>query len=293
MPSSIWLYSCISRERFNPYCMHPKIAICLSDLHVGSTTGLLGPDFKTHEGYHVRQNEVQQWMWKCWQDCWKWARHIIGDDSWLAVVNGDLIDGNHHNTREIWSPDNNDHSSACVEILKHALTGSDSVYITEGTNVHTQNSEHGIASALKSEGIHVKKPEGKLTAWPELRLSIANTNCEFNHHMGVSMRSYLESSQFSITLGDIRNQRAREGGKIPKVIVRSHRHRFGLYEDGYGMIVALPSWQASTRFTQRVAPAIVPQCGLVLLDWRDTEGDCTPVIQKRLHICKNPTSNIV
>lgn len=263
----------------------PRIAVFFSDLHVGSTAGLLQPDFTTHEGYKVVLNSVQEWLWGCWQDCWKWAHEVIGKDPWIAVVNGDLIDGNHHDTREIWSPDDADHGMACSELLRDTLKGSSAVYVTEGTNVHVQNSEHGIAASLAHD-LPVRKPGGKLAAWPELRLSIAGSYCEIDHHMPTTMRSYLEASQLSITLGDIRNQRAREGGRIPKLIVRSHRHRFGLYEDGYGMMLALPGWQASGRFLRRVAPGIVPQVGLCIADWRHVEDGGTPVIHKRLHTVK-------
>lgn len=189
----------------------PRIAVFLSDLHVGSTVGLLRPNFTTHEGYSVSLNPVQKWLWECWQDCWEWANSVIGADYFVAVVNGDLIDGNHHDTREIWSPDEADHASACTEILKDSLKGASAVYITEGTNVHTKNAEHGIAASLD---LPVRKPRGKLAAWPELRLSIAGTYCEIDHHMPTTMRSYLEASQLSITLGDIRNQRAREGAEF-------------------------------------------------------------------------------
>jgi hypothetical protein len=103
------------------------------------------------------------------------------------------------------------------------------------------------------------------------------------------MRSYLEASALSITLGDIRNQRSRSGAEVPKVIVRSHRHRFGLYEDGYGMMVALPAWQALTRFGRKVVPGAMPQCGIVILDWRNVEDGGTPVVHKRLHTIKQPS----
>lgn len=264
----------------------PKVGVFFGDLHCGSTMGLLKPGFVTHEGNGIKLNEYQEWMWEAWTDCWKWAKKVIGKDSWFAVNNGDSIDGNHHHTREIWSPDEADHMASCADILSEALEGASEVYLTEGTNVHVKNMEHGIARRLKNDGIKVRSPKG-MHAWPELKLEVAGARCEVDHHMSVAMRSYLEASALSITLGDIRNQRARTGGTVPKLIVRSHRHRFGLYEDGYGMMIALPPWQGITRFTRRVVPGAVPQVGLIVCDWRTCSTNETPVVHKRLHTLKS------
>jgi hypothetical protein len=262
-----------------------KILVAFGDLHCGSVSGLLKPGFVTHEENEIKLNPFQEWLWSSWLDCQDWLKTIVGKDPWACVVNGDLIDGNHHRTREIWSPDESDHAGAAVEVLEDFLEDAAEVYLTEGTNVHVNNIEHAIARSLSNKGIAVKMPKGK-QAWPELRLEVSGTLCEVDHHMPTTMRSYLEAGPLSITLGDIRNQRARVGAPIPKVIIRSHRHRFGLYEDGYGMVVALPAWQGATRFTRRVVPGIVPQAGIVVLDWRKTEGNCTPVVHKRLHTLK-------
>jgi len=271
--------------------MKPKVLVCVSDTHVGSSFGLLHPGFETHEGNPVGQNELQKWLWSAWEDCWKWADQVIGKDEWSLVINGDAVDGNHHHTKEIWSPDEGDHLQAAAEILTDAASGASSVYITEGTESHTKGMEHALARILKNNGVKVVT-NGKRGAWDSLHLKVSDSLCEFDHHMPTSMRSYLEASALSITLGDIRNQRARSGAESPRVIVRSHRHRFGLYEDGYGMMVALPAWQGLTRFGRKVVPGAMPQCGLVILDWRGTEGDCTPTVHKRLHTIKPPTPRI-
>lgn len=212
---------------------------------------------------------------------------IIGSDEYAIAMNGDATDGNHHHTKEIWSVDETDHIDAAAEILTSFCKGAHSVYLTEGTESHTKGAEHTIAKILKGNGINVVSPSAKRGAWDSLHIKIGGALVEVDHHMPTSMRSYLESSALGITLGDIRNQRARAGVEVPKVIIRSHRHRFGLYEDGYGMMVALPSWQGLTRFGRKVVPGAMPQVGLVILDWRGVEDGGTPVVHKRLHTVKS------
>lgn len=269
---------------------NPRLLVCVGDPHVGSTVGLLHPGFVTHEGNAVSQNELQKWMWDAWEDGKEWRDTICGKDPWACVLNGDAVDGNHHGTKEIWSVDESDHLQAAKEIFTDFAKDAHSLYVVEGTESHTRNLEHALASMLRGEGLNVVSPSKRRPAWDSLKVRVAGSACEFDHHMPTSMRSYLEASALSITLGDIRNQRARAGEIVPKVIVRSHRHRFGLYEDGYGMMVALPAWQALTRFGRKVVPGAMPQCGLVILDWRNVEDGGTPVVHKRLHTIKSPPS---
>lgn len=269
----------------------PKFVICVSDLHVGSHKGLLHPGFVSHEGTAIGQNEIQKWLWSAWEDCWKWAKDVVGKEDFILVINGDVVDGNHHGSKEIWSVDEGDHLAAAADILVEVGKDAKAVYITEGTESHTKGMEHALAKILRLKGVKVVT-DGRRGAWESLHLKVSDSLCEFDHHMPTSMRSYLEASALSITLGDIRNQRARSGAESPRVIVRSHRHRFGLYEDGYGMMVALPAWQGLTRFGRKVVPGAMPQCGLVILDWRGSEGNCTPTVHKRLHTIKPPTPRI-
>lgn len=264
----------------------PRLVVCLSDTHVGSSLGLLQPDFITHEGNRIGQNDLQKWIWQAWQDCRKWRKGIIGNDKYALVINGDVIEGNHHHTKEIWSPDDGDHLTAAVELFSEFKDAS-AIYITEGTEAHTKNLEHAFAKMLKHKGLKVVSPSTKRGAWDSLKLRVAGAQCEFDHHMSTVMRSYLEASALSITLGDIRNQRSRAGNIIPRVVMRSHRHRFGLYEDGYGMMIALPAWQGLTRYGRKYVPGATPQLGMLILDWRNSEDDDTPVVHKRLHTIRN------
>lgn len=260
----------------------------VGDPHAGSTYGVLPEGFITHEGNEVKRNALQRWMGDAWDDCMEFKKKVIGKDPFALGWNGDLIDGNHHGTKEIWSVNEADHMMAAVEFMKPLSLEADSVYITEGTESHTKNAEHTIAKILQGDGVNVISPKGK-GAWDSLALEIAGSLVEVDHHMPTAMRSYLEASALSIMLGDVRNQRARAGARCPDVIVRSHRHRFGLYEDGYGMALALPAWQALTRFGRKVVPGAMPQVGIVILDWRNVEDGGTPVVHKRLHTIKSRT----
>ena len=260
-----------------------KILVLASDLHVGGSSGLLPPGFLSFEGNEIKQNPYQKWLWEKWGDCWEWSRKIIGKDKWYCAINGDIIDGNHHMTREIISPDVADHIAASVKVLSDVLQDSEGVYVTEGTNVHVNNSEHGIAMSLKYQGVKVISPNKNKVAWPEMDIVIHGCRCAIDHHVSTSTKPSTESSTYSQTLSTVQDRYVRAGWKVPKFLVRSHRHQFGYFSDGYRSMVILPPWQGATRFTRRVVPRVIPQCGLVIADWRNVEHGEPPVIHSRIH----------
>jgi hypothetical protein len=242
------------------------------------------PGFHTKEGNEIGLNKAQKWLWECWEDAWKWFYGIAKKDDWTMIVNGDAIDGfHHHAVREIWTPDESEHGIAAYHVLKAPALKASEVYITEGTEVHTKGHEHPLAYQLKAKGSHVVMPEGQGGAWPTLSISFAGTFCKFDHHIGATTRPYLEASMFSISLGAVRTEYSRAGKNPPRVIVRSHRHRFGMFDDGCGMCIVTPPWQLLTRFGRKVVPEAIPQVGIVVLDWRERGDDELPDVKRRLY----------
>lgn len=271
----------------------PKLLVILSDLHCGATAGLFPKDFVTFEGNEIKQNVFQEWLWEQWKDVWQWKEQVCGKDAWSAALNGDLIDGNHHYTKEIISADANDHVAAAIECLQPYLSGAQSVFLSEGTHCHVGNSEHGIGKVLKNQGVNVREYTKRKTAFPGLDFRIHGCVVSMDHHVATSARSQNESAAYSQTLADIRNRRSRAGWEIPGLIVRSHRHQYGCFDDGYGKMVILPPWQGRTRFTDKVVVGIVAQCGMVIADWRHVEYGQPPVIHTRLHTIEMPTPQIL
>lgn len=242
--------------------------MAFSDPHAGASNGLLPPNFTSFEGQEIKQNPYQKWTWKRWNDFWKHVYKIVGKEEFAAVANGDLIDGNHHNTREIISPNVDDHVEACMELITEHLLKASQVYVTEGTNVHTQNSEHGIARGLKARGVAIIQPTERKFAWPTLDVRIQGVLVNIDHHVSAATSSVSEAAAFSRTIADVTTKRQRAGWRVPKMFIRSHRHVYGCWSNGYQKMICLPSWQGLGRFVHRVAPGSVPHCGGVVLEWK-------------------------
>lgn len=277
------------QHKRKPKLAKPRLVVVLSDLHAGGTTAIMPKGFYTKEGNLIGLNPIQEWLWDAWVKSWDWFYELAGDDPWTLVINGDTIDGDHHRTTQLWSRDEADHGIASYHLLKDHARNASSVYLTQGTEAHTKGHESALAYQLHSLGANVRMPDGFAGAWPSLDLEIAGTYVKADHHIGATCRAYLESSALSIALSDMRLRCNRAGHRVPRIVVRAHRHQYGFYEDGYGAIVISPCWQQLTRFGHRVVPGAVLQTGIVVLDWRKTGDDCIPHVRRNLFTTEAPS----
>lgn len=251
----------------------------LSDLHVGSTVGLWPKDFVSNEGNPIGQNRFQEWLWECWEDMLCWAQRTIGDDKFDLVVNGDLVDGIHHKTLQVMTPDPGDQTTAVKQVLGFLAETCNNLHIIKGTEVHTRNDEVRIGYALGG----TQNPENAQHAWDTLDLTAHGCLYNFAHHISVTSRTYLEAGAHSIALGNLTHSRARCGKPVPKVMCRGHRHRHGIWEDGNQTSVITGAWQGLTRFGYKVVPDAVPQPSAVIFDHRGLEEGDSPLIHRRVY----------
>lgn len=259
-----------------------KKLVVLSDMHIGSTTGLWPKSFKTHEGFHVGQNDFQKWLWSCWVDCQKWIKKKTGDQPYELLLNGDLIEGIHHRTIEVMTPDPNDMVGAAIETLAPIAEKAKAVYLTSGTECHTRNTEAWVGRELEaavdpSTGHHV---------FNRLELEFGEHLVAASHHMSTACRPYLEASAHSLTLGSEIQERARAGKRPPTIVIKGHRHVHGIWQDGMGMCMSTGAWQGLTRHGQKVVPHAVPRPSCFVLDFTNLEKGDLPVVHQRIYIAE-------
>lgn len=247
-----------------------KHLVVISDLHCGSTLGLLPPGFVTHEGQEVVANAAQAYLWDCWLAFWAKANAITGG-RYSLLVNGDLVEGCHHKSTQVISPDPGDHMAAAIQALRPAAAGAEAVYVVEGTECHTGGMEHAIARELAA----TRDPATGRHAWPRLELKLARAHLVASHHMPTTKRPYLEASGLGLELNTERLEAMRGGHAVPSVVIRSHRHKYGAFSDESGLLVATPPWQLLTRFGHKVVPAASCHIGGVILTF---DGDCLPSV---------------
>jgi hypothetical protein len=255
----------------------PRLLVLTGDHHFGGTGALLPPNFRTLEGQTIGQNSLQKWMWECWEDAWRWVDALAANDPWGLVLMGDEVEGNHHRTKEIISPDDSDHFKAAVQALKPIVAKAHSTFVIEGTECHTHNMEAALGEKL---GCRIN-PETGLHVFGRLALDVCGVRFVARHHIPATSRPYLEASQLSIQLGVERIECVRRNETPPRILASAHRHRPGDFCDRHGISLVTHAWQGLTRHGRKVVPAGSPLPGIYVLDWRGIPDGQLPQLHVR------------
>jgi len=267
-----------------------KLIVVVSDLHCGSTVGLMPPEFVTEEGNALMQNPLQKWLWDCWLRAQDFAHAVVNGDPYVLVLNGDAVEGIHHGTKQIISPKTKDHMACAEETIESLAEIASQVVLVKGTECHTGSDELTLGKILggaKDPDTNKRKPQH---AFDRLTLDIHGTRCAFSHHIGASLGSYLEATQMSVAINEEHMAAVTNGEPAPTVIVRSHRHRFCYFGNDHSLCVVTPPWQALTRFGYKVVPAARCHPGIVVLDWRESDAGGLPRLHHKTYEAPHPTA---
>jgi hypothetical protein len=260
----------------------PRLVLIVSDLHCGSTVGLMHPDCVVTDDdgeKAIPQRPYQRWLWQCWLDMIETTGEVIGKDPHHLVVNGDVVEGIHHGGRQVVSDNPKHHGEIAWHCLNPIAERAEGVYIVRGTECHVKNDEHHIAEKLAA----VKDKETGLRVWDHLPLRMNGLLLSFRHHISATARNYLEAGALSVHLGHEQLECQRSGWPVPNIIVRAHRHRHGEYTDGVAMTLVTAAWQGETRHVHKAVVGAVSRPSWILLDWRGRgEGDL-PAVHRRIY----------
>jgi len=247
--------------------------IVVSDLHCGSIVALCPPDLvSVEEGTPIPQNDWQKWLWEHWEDFWRWTatQTSTGDDVTL-MVNGDLIEGNHHRSVQAW-PETADHVNAAIAVLQPIARQVTRTYVVVGTEAHTKNVEHGIARAIGAE----THPDGRHAA-DVLEVDADDQLLVWAHHCSTTSRAWLTSGEPGRLISNARLAAINAGHKPPNFVGAAHRHRMDYWTDGGRQHCVIgPSWQLLTRYGYKVVTHEKPHVGGYIVTVDSGKITCTP-----------------
>jgi len=249
-----------------------KAIVSVSDLHTGSTTGLLPTGVKGVDGTPIGQNPFQKTLYKYWRHFWhEFVPEVTKGASALFVeINGDAIDGVHHDTTNIVSNSWKAQEDAAIQTLQEVPElcpkKIDEWFFVKGTEVHVGkngDSEERIAKTLGA----VQNEIGEYASY-QWRIDVDGMLFQFAHHIGTTSSAAYESSAPMRELIAALVEAAQWGQKLPDVLVRSHRHRFIEVpiptERGRIRVVITPAWQLRTPFVERIDRMRLPHIGGVV-----------------------------
>ena len=242
----------------------PPVTACIviSDLHCGCRFGLCPPDpVPLDGGGAYKPSRYQKFIWHLWDQFWnKWVPEVVGDRKFCVVVNGDIIDGTHHNTVTQISHNLADQLYIAKQVLSPIVKRAEGrVYVVRGTEAHGGRSGQEEDKLCEMLGIG----PSQFSLW----LNIGGKILHFAHHIGSANTLQTEPSGLIRELSSTMIQAARWRGLLPDCIVRSHRHtniEIRLQTSrGPSVAFCTAGWQLKTPFTYKIALAktAIPQIG--------------------------------
>lgn len=268
--------------------MSTVIAIA-GDLHCGSTIGLCpATGIELDDGGWYDPSEAQLWLWEEWEKHWKVVQSLARKNTLHLVLNGDLIDGDHHRTSQIASPLTGIHIRTAMESLAVPLgLKPKQIHVVRGTPTHvgrSAESEEGIARALHNQGWPIEQdPDTGMYSSYRRRLDIGDVRLDIAHHgrMGQranTRRSYSALYAFDVWAenalemwqemkrGDV--QKAWDEKRPPDLGIRSHNHQYmdsGYDHRGVTRMIACPAFQLATEWVHRIAAENMASIGILVI----------------------------
>lgn len=265
-----------------PRTKRPLPIAVVSDLHVGCGLAVMPADGVSVDGQQtVFPSPFQQAMNGWWSEFWEWVEDET-DGRYAVVVNGDLVDGVHHQATTQWTHNMDVQRSACVELLKPVRKRAERFLIVRGTETHVGGSgqhEEAIARELDAE----KSASGTHSHW-EIYYRLGKHLVHFSHHIGVTSSPFAESGALNREMVQGYVEAGRNGDEPPAILIRSHRHTCGVFghpsRHGMTWTATTPAWQGKTPYVHRTAARMQrPQIGGMLIVAGDNAPYCKPWVR--------------
>ena len=230
-----------------------EIVAVVSDLHINSTIGLCPLNgVSLDDGGTYRPSKEQRWLGRCWSDFWDRAQ-ALGGDRLHVVINGDAVDGDHHDTPAIVTRNMETQVRMALAVLEPSAGLADRLYIMRGTEVHTGKQaqwEEFLAKDLDAV------PDDAIGShsWWWLPLEVGGVKFDIAHHPGTSSRRpWTRGAAANRLAAWILSDYAESRSIPPDVVIRSHNHIFEDSGESHPIrAIITPAWQLCTPFGHRI-----------------------------------------
>ena len=249
--------------------------VAISDLHAGCRMGLCPPGkIRLDDGGFYIHSEMQAKMWTMWKNFWTWVKHELKGAPFTVVLNGDAVDGVHHNSVHQISHNLADQANIAYTCLAPVVD------LCKGNYFHIRGTEaHAGASGQEEERLArrlgaIPGEQGEYARW-ELWYRLDWALIHIAHHIGTSSSMAYETSAVQKELEQLLVESVTWDEDPPDVVVRSHRHRCietrRPWKKGLQTACVTPAWQLKTPFAYKIAGGrrTQPQIGGTLIRMGD------------------------
>lgn len=249
--------------------------IVISDTHSGCGLALCPPKVRLIDKGTYQASTFQRKLWDRWGEFRKeWIPRVTRKQPFILVHNGDAVDGRHHGTTSQVSHNLEDQAQIGYEVLAPLVEQAEAYYHIRGTEAHVGPSGEAEESLARRLGA-ISDDQGNSARW-ELWLDLYGHLCHFSHHIGVTGSSSYEATAVGKEMVENYVESGRWGERAAQVTVRSHRHRYGKWEQyghkGLQISLVTPAWQMKTGYVFRGQGKMTqPQLGGALIRVGDEE----------------------
>lgn len=260
----------------------PILLAVVNDVHAGSTTALCPDEVRLDDGGYYKASLAQQWLFANYKDYWRQiaAKRAALDAELYVVINGDLVEGNHHQTTQILSGNPNAQAAvwnACA--AEFLALKPDHIAIIRGTGAHagiSASAEERIADGLRRDKRPViSDPETGTASWWHWRPVLQGIRLDFAHHGRMGRLPRTRRSNLVLYAWDILDEHAESGHPHPHLCFRAHNHKRGDTGDACPVrIMATGAWQCATEYVHKIATDSLADIGgaYVVIDKGDYEA---------------------
>lgn len=243
----------------------------VSDLHIVSTIGLCPPLVNLDDGGCFSASREQRWVWSKWKRAWATIDQLAQEHQariW-TVMNGDVVDGDHHNTFQIITRNPADMMRLAIRVCEPIARRSERLFIIRGTESHVGGSgswEEKIADDLGA----VPDSARRTASWWHLMLDVEGVRFDIAHHTSGGRLPWTYTNAAGKITSILRDTYLASGRPLPDVAIRSHLHRFA--DSGRGRkprAFITPAWQLASAYVQRFSPGALADIGMLAFVCRD------------------------
>lgn len=251
----------------------------ISDLQTNSTIGICPPVVNLDDGGTYHASRLQRQLWNDYQDFIDRAQSAKSNGELYVIVNGDIHDGDHHNTSQIISRNPATMQNIAADVLEPVAKIADKMFLVRGTEAHAGKSaslEEDIAKDFDFQ------KNGNKRSWWQLYAEFRGYTHDIAHHTSMGSTPQGRGNAANKLATETIFEYANRGQRPPNFVIRAHVHRYADSFDNYiTRAIILPCWQYRTAFIHRINAGKLPSIGGVLCEIEDGQAPkWTAVIYK-------------
>lgn len=239
----------------------PILVVASSDHHTNSTLGLCPPAFQLDDGGTYKASSAQRKLWR------EWRRFIAQTQALkeslnayvIVLFNGDVTDGDHHDTSQIITRNRSTMIRLAATVLEPLVSLSDMAVFVRGTPGHVGKGgdmEEAIAYDLggwEHDGTH--------SHWKWVA-DVGGVVIDAAHHASMGRLPWTAKNAANKIAAKTLFDYASNHDHVPDVVLRSHNHRWADSYDNYPVrALCLPGWQLKTEYVHRLDTTSIPSIG--------------------------------